>query len=61
MAFKIKDLEIKNKIILAPMAGVSNSAFRVLARKYGAGLVFAEMVSDKGLLHKNEKTLNCYI
>jgi nifR3 family TIM-barrel protein len=58
VAFKIKDLEIKNKIILAPMAGVSNSAFRVLARKYGAGLVFAEMVSDKGLLHKNEKTLN---
>lgn len=58
MAFKIKDLTIQNKIILAPMAGVSNSAFRVLARKYGAGLVFAEMVSDKGLLHKNEKTLN---
>lgn len=58
MAFKIKDIEIKNKIMLAPMAGVSNSAFRTLARKYGAGLVFAEMVSDKGLLHKNEKTLN---
>lgn len=58
MAFKIKDIEIKNRIMLAPMAGVSNSAFRTLARKYGAGLVFAEMVSDKGLLHKNEKTLN---
>jgi tRNA-dihydrouridine synthase B len=58
MAFKIKDIEIKNRIMLAPMAGVSNSAFRILARKYGAGLVFAEMVSDKGLLHKNEKTLN---
>ncbi len=58
MAFKIKDLEIKNQIILAPMAGVSNSPFRILARKYGAGLVFAEMVSDKGLLHLNEKTLN---
>ena len=58
MGFKIKDIEIENRIILAPMAGVSNSSFRVLARKYGAGLVFAEMVSDKGLLHKNEKTLN---
>ncbi len=58
MAFKIKDITIENKIMLAPMAGVSNSAFRTLARKYGAGLVFAEMVSDKGLLHKNEKTLN---
>lgn len=58
MTFKIKDIEIQNKIILAPMAGVSNSPFRILARRYGAGLVFAEMVSDKGLLHKNEKTLN---
>lgn len=58
MAFKIKDIEIQNKIVLAPMAGVSNSPFRILARKFGAGLVFAEMVSDKGLLHKNEKTLN---
>jgi len=58
MSFFIGDIEVKNKIILAPMAGVSNSPFRILARKYGAGLVYAEMVSDKGLLHKNEKTLN---
>ncbi|MBU1141667.1 MAG: tRNA dihydrouridine synthase DusB [Firmicutes bacterium] len=56
MSFKIKDLVIENKIILAPMAGVSNSPFRILSRKFGAGLVFAEMVSDKGLLHNNEKT-----
>ena len=40
------------------MAGVSNSSFRTLARRYGAGLVYAEMVSDKGLLHHNEKTIN---
>ncbi|MBU1093913.1 MAG: tRNA dihydrouridine synthase DusB [Firmicutes bacterium] len=57
MSFKIKDLVIENKIILAPMAGVSNSPFRILSREYGAGLVFAEMVSDKGLLHSNEKTI----
>lgn len=57
MSFYIGDIEVKNKIILAPMAGVSNSPFRILARKYGAGLVYAEMVSDKGLLHKNDKTL----
>ncbi|MDR4969341.1 MAG: tRNA dihydrouridine synthase DusB, partial [Acholeplasmataceae bacterium] len=49
--------EIENKIILAPMAGVSNSPFRILSRTYGAGLVFAEMVSDKGLLYNNEKTI----
>ncbi|PKK96475.1 MAG: tRNA dihydrouridine synthase DusB, partial [Tenericutes bacterium HGW-Tenericutes-3] len=58
MSFKIKDLVIENKIILAPMAGVSNSPFRILSRNFGAGLVFAEMVSDKGLLHGNEKTIN---
>jgi nifR3 family TIM-barrel protein len=57
MSFYIGNIEVKNKIILAPMAGVSNSPFRILARKYGAGLVYAEMVSDKGLLHSNEKTL----
>jgi nifR3 family TIM-barrel protein len=57
MSFKIGNLTIENKIILAPMAGVSNSPFRILSRQYGAGLVFAEMVSDKGLLYNNEKTI----
>lgn len=56
MAFKIGNLTIENQIILAPMAGVSNSPFRKLTRTYGAGLVFAEMVSDKGLLYDNERT-----
>ncbi len=56
MSFKIGNLTIENKIILAPMAGVSNSPFRILSRSYGAGLVYAEMVSDKGLLYENEKT-----
>ena len=58
MAFYIRDIKIEQPIVLAPMAGVSNSAFRVIARKLGAGLVFAEMVSDKGVVFKNEKTLN---
>ena len=56
MAFKIGNLTIENQIILAPMAGVSNSPFRKLTRSFGAGLVFAEMVSDKGLMYDNEKT-----
>ena len=55
---KIKDLEIKNKVILAPMAGVTNEAFFYIAKKYGAGLLCSEMVSDKGLIFRNEKTLN---
>jgi tRNA-dihydrouridine synthase B len=58
MAFKIKDIEIENRVVLAPMAGVSNSPFRLLARRLGAGLIFAEMVSDKGLIFENEKTIN---
>lgn len=56
MTFKIGNIEIPNKVVLAPMAGVSNSPFRKLAKKNGAGLVFAEMVSDKGLMHNNVKT-----
>ena len=47
MKLKIGNLEIENNLILAPMAGVSNSAFREIARECGAGLTYAEMVSDK--------------
>lgn len=54
---KIGDLEIKNKVIIAPMAGVSNIAFRTIMKEFGAGLIYAEMVSDKALNFRNEKTL----
>ena len=49
---------MKNPIVLAPMAGVCNAAFRLTVKEFGAGLVCAEMVSDKGIVYKNEKTLN---
>ena len=55
---KIGNVEIKNKVILAPMAGVTNEAFFFICKKYGAGLLCSEMVSDKGILFKNEKTLS---
>lgn len=55
---KIGDIELKNPVVLAPMAGVCNSAFRLTVKEFGAGLVCAEMVSDKGIIHKNEKTMN---
>ena len=54
---KIGNLEINNPVVLAPMAGVCNSAFRLTVKEFGAGLVCAEMVSDKGINLKNEKTL----
>ena len=47
MEFKIGDVLIKNQFILAPMAGVCNEAFRLICKQMGAGLVVAEMVSDK--------------
>ena len=55
---KIGDITMKNPVVLAPMAGVCNSAFRLTVKEFGAGLVCAEMVSDKGIVNKNEKTLN---
>ena len=53
----IGEITMKNQVVLAPMAGVCNSAFRLIAKEFGAGLVCAEMVSDKAILHENEKTL----
>lgn len=55
--FKIGDIELKNKVVLAPMAGVCNAAFRLTVKEFGAGLVCAEMVSDKAILYNNAKTM----
>lgn len=56
--WKIGDVEIPNQVVVAPMAGISNSAFRSICKKFGAGLLCAEMVSDKALYYENVKTLN---
>lgn len=55
---KIKNVKIKNNIFLAPLAGVTDFAFRFLAREFGAGLTYTEMVSAKALSFDNEKTKN---
>lgn len=57
-SFRIGDVEIPHRTVLAPMAGVTNSAFRTIAKEFGAGLVVMEMISEKGLLYNNEKTLH---
>jgi nifR3 family TIM-barrel protein len=54
---KIGNVVAKNKVVLAPMAGVCNPAFRLIAKEFGCGLVCAEMVSDKAILHGNKRTL----
>ncbi|MER0122498.1 tRNA dihydrouridine synthase DusB [Streptococcus sp. ZJ93] len=56
--FMIGNVKIPNRTVLAPMAGVTNSAFRTIAKEMGAGLVVMEMISEKGLLYNNEKTLH---
>lgn len=54
---KIGHIEMNNQVVLAPMAGVCNPAFRLIAKEFGTGLVCAEMVSDKAILHKNKRTM----
>ena len=57
-SWKIRDVEIPNRVVVAPMAGISNAAFRVVSKEFGAGLVVCEMISDRGILHGNKKTLS---
>ncbi len=55
--FKIGNVEVKNPVVMAPMAGYSNTSFRKIIKEMGAGLIYAEMVSDKAITYGNEKTL----
>lgn len=57
MSWKIGNVEIKNRIVMAPMAGFSNTSFRKIIKEMGAGLIYAEMVSDKAICYESEKTL----
>lgn len=53
---KIKDIQLSNNIILAPMAGITDLTFRTICKEFGVGLVTTEMVSAKGLYYKDKKT-----
>ena len=50
---KIKNIELKNNVILAPMAGVTDKAMRHICKPFGPALMYTEMVSGKGLFYKN--------
>ncbi|ETY75309.1 tRNA dihydrouridine synthase DusB [Lactiplantibacillus fabifermentans] len=56
--WQIGDITIPNRVVVAPMAGVTNAAFRVICKDFGAGLVVCEMISDRGIMYHNQKTLN---
>lgn len=58
MKWKIGNVEIANQVVLAPMAGISNSSFRRICKEMGCGLIYAEMVSDKAIMYGNKKTID---
>lgn len=58
MVWYIGNVKIDNQIVLAPMAGICNSAFRRICKEMGCGLVYAEMVSDKAIAYNNQKTID---
>ena len=53
---KIGNVELKNNILLAPMAGITDLPFRVICEKFNPGLVYSEMVSSKAIYYGDEKT-----
>ena len=53
---QIGNVPIPNRIVSAPMAGISDKAYRMLAKEAGCGLIFSEMISDKALLFNNQRT-----
>src|SRR5258705_13842354 len=54
--FRISDVEIPNRVLLAPLAGIGNWFVRLQAKRYGAGLAFSEMVSSFAIHYRNERT-----
>ena len=56
--WKIGNITIKNRVVLAPMAGISNTSYRKIIKEMRAGLIYAEMVSDKAICFSNEKTFD---
>jgi len=55
---KIGNIKLKNNVILAPMAGITDKAFRIICKEYGSGLVVTEMASAKAIFYKDRKTNN---
>ena len=56
--WQLGGITIPNRVVLAPLAGIGNWFVRLQAKRYGAGLVFSEMVSSFGIHHGNEKTVS---
>ena len=55
---RINEVTIAQPMVVAPMAGISNEAFRELCFEFKAGLIYTEMVSDKAIYYRNERTMD---
>jgi nifR3 family TIM-barrel protein len=59
--WRLGGIEIANRVVLAPLAGIGNWFVRLQARRHGAGLVVSEMVSSFGVKHGNERTVREFL
>lgn len=55
-SIKIGNVKLENNVFLAPMAGITDQPFRILCKEFGAGLVYTEMISSKGIFYDDSKT-----
>lgn len=58
MKWKIGNVEIKNQVVFAPMAGVSNISYRQIIKEMGVGLIYSEMISTMGIVYNGKKTID---
>ena len=56
--WKIGNVEIKNRVVFAPMAGISNESFRQIIKEMGAGLIYSEMISNMGIIYNSKNTIS---
>ena len=56
--WKIANVEISNRIVSAPMAGISNETYRYIIKQMGAGLIYTEMISIMGIVYNSKNTID---
>ena len=56
--WKIGNIKINNRIVLAPMAGISNSSYRTIIKEMNCGLIYSEMISTMGIIYNSKNTLD---
>ncbi len=56
--WEIGNVKINNRIVFAPMAGISNESYRHIIKSMGAGLIYSEMISNMGIIYNSKNTIN---